>query len=202
MVTRILMIRHAATNSGGRLCGSLDVPLSADGRSELEALLERTPRCLPPDALVTSTLRRATDVAQGLARAWCRDVRPANWAREIDCGEVEGMPLDELRREFPDVWARNQAQADEAFAWPGGETYAQFRARIVDGLSATAAAHAGGRIALVTHAGVISQVLGIIRHRPASVWSADRPDTLTGTEVIWENGALTGVVTFNARDWY
>ena len=112
------------------------------------------------------------------------------------------MPFDQLRREFPALWVRNQAQTDDAFAWPGGESYAQFRARVLAGLEATAAAHPSGRIAIITHAGVVSQVLGVVRGRPAAVWELDRPDPLTATEVTWSNGRPQALVTFNDPDWY
>lgn len=69
-----------------------------------------------PDELFTSTLRRARDVADALARAWGVPAQPAEWAREIHCGSVEGIPLIEIQREFPELWARNEAQDDDAFA--------------------------------------------------------------------------------------
>jgi broad specificity phosphatase PhoE len=127
--------------------------------------------------------------------------QPAEWAREIHCGTVEGTPLAQLQHDLPEYWTRNEAQTDESFAWPGGESYAQFRSRILNGLQTTAAAHGGQRVVIVTHAGVISQVMGVIRKRPASVWSADRPDPLTMTEVIWNNDAPRTVLTYNALDW-
>lgn len=94
------------------------------------------------------------------------------------------MPFEQLRRDMPHVWARNEAQADDTFAWPGGETYAEFLARIVAGLDRAAAAYAPRRVAVVTHAGVIS----LFRNRPASVWSVDRPAPFTATEVEWRHG--------------
>lgn len=202
MVTRFLLIRHAATDTGGRLCGSSDVLLSSAGQQQLDALLERAPRHAAPDALFTSTLSRAVAVAVVLERVWKLRSCAAGWAREIDCGNLEGVPFDQLRRELPDVWARNEAQADETFAWPGGESYARFRARVLGGMNAAARANTGRRVAVVTHAGVIAQVLGVIKGRPASVWSVDRPDPFTATEVTWENGAPGAVLTFNDRDWY
>lgn len=202
MVTRILLIRHASTDTGGRLCGSFDVPLSPAGQVQVESLLRQPQRQGAPDALFTSTLRRARQVAEPLGGAWALQLQAAEWAREIDCGELEGMPLRQLQRQFPELWARHEAQADETFAWPGGETYAQFRARILAGLKATVEAHAGGRVAVVTHAGVISQILGVIRDRRASAWAADRPDPLTATEVTWNNGAPDTVLTYNNPTWY
>ena len=91
---------------------------------------------------------------------------------------------------------------DETFAWPGGESYGAFRARVLSGLTAIAGGHSGQRVAVVTHAGVITQVLGVVRRRPASVWSADRPDPLTATEVAWNGDGPTAVLRWNQRDWY
>ena len=93
------------------------------------------------------------------------------------------------------------AQVDDAFAWPGGETYAQFRARVLAGLSSVADASPGGRVVVVTHAGVIAQVLGAVKGRPACVWEPDRPRPLTATEVLWEDGAPRAVLSFNEPDW-
>ena len=178
MSTRLVLIRHAASDAGGRLCGSFDVPLTPAGRAQLRALLRQPRRRPVPDALITSALTRARDVAAALGRVWGLTPALADWAREIHCGDVEGMPLSKIEHELPEIWARNVAQADDAFAWPGGETYAQFRCRVLDGLAATASAHPGQRVAVVTHAGVISQVLGVIRQRAAAVWEADRPAPL------------------------
>jgi broad specificity phosphatase PhoE len=202
VATRIVLIRHASIDTGARLCGWFDVPLSPAGQEQLHALLECASSGAAPDALFTSTLSRAAEVASTLGRVWGLQPQAADWAREIHCGDLEGMRLEQLQREFPELWARNEAQVDETFAWPGGESYAQFRARILAGLKTTAAAHAGGRVAVVTHAGVISQVIGMIRNRAASVWAADRPDPLTATEISWENGAPGAVLTYNDPDWY
>jgi alpha-ribazole phosphatase/probable phosphoglycerate mutase len=141
-------------------------------------------------------------VAAELSRAWALEPRDAEWAREIHCGHVEGMPLEQVQSQYCELWSRNQAQNDYEFAWPGGETYRQFRARVLAGLEAVATAHAPGRIAIVTHAGVISQVLGVLRQRPAAVWAMDRPDPLTATEVSWENGTPRAVLRYNDPDWY
>jgi broad specificity phosphatase PhoE len=202
VVTRILLIRHASTDPRGRMCGSFEVPLSQRGRAELQALIQQPTARPIPDALFTSTLCRALDVAAALARAWMLEPEPAAWAREIHCGETEGMLLEDVQRQFPELWARNEAQDDDAFAWPQGESYRDFRARIVEGLRATVEAHSAGRLAIVTHAGVISQLLGIIRGRPAAVWELDRPQPLTATEITWRDGAPRSVLSYNDPDWY
>jgi broad specificity phosphatase PhoE len=202
VATQILLIRHAAVDTQSRLCGSLDLPLAPAGRAALETLLWRSGHARAPDALFTSTLQRASEVACELGRAWRLVPQPAHWAREIHCGDVEGMPLQRLQRDFPELWSRNQAQVDDTFAWPGGETYAQFRARILVGLAAAAAPYPSGRVVVVTHAGVISQVLGVVKGRPACVWEPDRPPPLTATDVLWENGVPTAISSFSDPDWY
>jgi broad specificity phosphatase PhoE len=202
VATRIVLIRHAAIDTRARLCGSLDLPLSEVGRAEVQALLRSPAHGQVPDALFTSTLTRAAEVACELGRVWALEPRPADWAREIDCGELEGMPLEQLQREFPDLWARNEAQVEDGFAWPGGETYATFRARVLTGINDVAASYPSGRIVLVTHAGVISQVLGVLKGRAACVWQPDRPRPLTATEVLWDSGQAHTVLSFNNPDWY
>ena len=52
----------------------------------------------------------------------------------------------------------------------------------------------------MTHAGEISQVLGVIRSRAASVWSADRPDPLTATEIIWKDDSPSTLLTYSVPD--
>jgi broad specificity phosphatase PhoE len=202
VATRLVLIRHAAVDTRSRLCGSLNLSLSPAGRADLNALLRRPARAEAPVALFTSTLRRATEVACELGRVWGLEPEPADWAREIDCGDVEGMPLEHLQQHFPDLWTRNEAQLDDAFAWPGGETYAHFRARVMRGLDFAAARHPTGRVVVVTHAGAVSQVLGVIKGRGACVWQPDRPRPLTATEVLWENGGPRAVLSFSDPDWY
>jgi broad specificity phosphatase PhoE len=202
VVTRILMIRHGSTNPRGRLCGSSDVPLSAVGQAELDRLVRRPAARPAPDVLFMSTLSRAQHVAAALGRAWMLQPQPAEWAREIHCGDVEGMALEDVQRRLPELWARNEAQNDDTFAWPGGESYANFRARIIEGLRSAVEAHQGGRVAIVTHAGVISQVLGVICSRRAAAWEPDRPLPLTATEITWHDGAPSAVLTYNDPDWY
>jgi 2,3-bisphosphoglycerate-dependent phosphoglycerate mutase len=198
----LLLIRHADTGERRRLCGSYDVPIDNKGRRQLESLCRRPALYPPPDALYASTLLRARQVGEALARAWGVDLRLEDDLREIHCGDFEGVELSELQRTHPDVWARNQAQSDEAFGWPGGESYREFHRRVIRQLARIAADHPGQRIAIVTHTGVITQVLAAVKGRSPARWDADRADPLTGTEVAWSNGRPATVLRFNVRDWY
>jgi broad specificity phosphatase PhoE len=113
--------------------------------------------------------------------------------REIGCGGVDGWTLARVRRRFPRLWAANLARADERFRWPGGESYREFRARCLRAIRRIAAAHLGARVVVVTHAGVITQVLAAIHGIAPARWDAFRVGNASVTVVRWDRrGAAAG----------
>ena len=129
------------------------------------------------------------------------DPRIEDSLAEIDCGNLEGMAIDRIKREHPLVWAQNLAQNDDEFAWPHGESYRQFRERVLTGLARLADTDSRERIGVVTHSGVIAQVAGALRGRPAAVWEHDRPEPLSATEAAWSNGRPCSILMLSERDW-
>jgi broad specificity phosphatase PhoE len=200
--TTLVLIRHGHTadntaGAGARLLGWSDVPLSSAGREQVRLLCARMV-AEPPDVLYTSPLRRALETATALGAAL--DLRPRVRAglREINCGDVDGLPITAVRRDYPLLWTQNQAQVDDTFRWPGGESYSVFRARCERAVQRIVAAHRGQRIAVVTHTGVITQVLGALRGTPSARWGTLRAGNASLTVVRW--GARNGVVAvFNDR---
>lgn len=193
---------HVADNdpaAGARLCGWFDPPLSRRGRvqvARLGARLEQAPR---PTALYTSPLRRALSTAHAIGSRLGLPPRPLNLLREIHCGRLEGVPLVEVQHCYPWLWQANLRQADDGFRWPGGESYRDFRRRVLHAVGTIAAAHPGERVMIVTHAGVISQVLGALSGVRAACWEAFRPTNASLTVVDWADG--TGQVrTFDEHD--
>jgi broad specificity phosphatase PhoE len=199
--TRLLLIRHAHIDTGDppRLCGQFDVPLSRKGREQLAAICCDICFTTVPAALYSSPLSRAVETADALGRVWRLATRIERALGEISCGALEGRPIAEIEREQADLWRRNLAQQDDEFRWPGGESYADFRARIVGALDRIAAAHPAQSVAIVTHSGVIAQVMNLLTGRPAAVWDQDRPDPLTMTEVTWAAGGPVRLHRFSER---
>jgi alpha-ribazole phosphatase/probable phosphoglycerate mutase len=192
--TRFVLVRHAATAAGAaRMSGRSDTPLSDGGRRQVARLAARIAAGPPFDAIYTSPLSRAVETARALGAA-----RPCAALQEIDCGVVDGAPVDEVRSRHGELWAANLAQDDEDFRWPGGESYRELRRRCVAAIARLAARHRGGRVAVVTHAGVISQVIGAIHGRSAAAWEPFRPGNASLTVVDWgdDGGAL---VSFDDR---
>ena len=194
--TTLVFIRHAQAadrdaHGNLRLAGQVDLPLTRHGRQQAEGLRQLAPRLQPVDGLYTSTLRRARGTAGPLAQALRLDARPWRSLREISCGELDGLPVTEVRSRYPRLWDANLAQADEQFRWPGGESYRSFRGRVLRAVRRIVQTHTGRRVVIVTHAGVISQVLGMLAGEPASRWERFRPAPASLTEVGWRNATGT-----------
>ena len=198
--TRIVLIRHGHTASntgpGARLSGLSDVPLSARGEAQVARLRERLRGSPPFKTIYSSPLCRARQTAAALEAEGLGPVRVCREVQEIDCGELDGLPLGDVERRHPDLWAANLKQLDDGFRWPGGESYRQFRARCLRAIRRLAGEHRGERIAVVTHAGVVSQILGSLAALGAARWEPYRPSYTALTEVAWRRGGAS-VLTFN-----
>ena len=199
-----MFIRHGHVSDndqgrGARLNGWLDVPLSALGSAQTERLRRHLAAGAPVDALYASPLRRARQTAAALSTTLGIRPRLLDSLREISCGRLDGLPLEEVQRRLPELWRRNLAQVDDDFRWPGGESYRAFRARVLRAVGRIAARHPGRRVVVVTHAGVISQVLGALHGIGPSRWTAFVAGNASITEVRWHDGAGT-VLRFDDRD--
>jgi broad specificity phosphatase PhoE len=190
--TDLLLIRHAHTLSNGGstalLSGRTDIPLSAQGWHEV-SLLSRGVRGTHVDVIYSSPLRRARDTASAFAPEAPVPVQLCPELQEIDCGVLDGLPLTEVKRRFPRHWAANLRQDDDRFRWPGGETYREFRARSLSAIRRLARAHRGQTIAIVTHAGVISQIIGTIEGLSPAAWEQFRPGNTGISRLAWHCGS-------------
>lgn len=201
--TRLVLIRHGhALGNGGSgspavLQGRTDSPLSGLGRQEVRSLLAHLRSGPAFAAIYSSPLRRAKHTAAPLSLQGLGSLHLCPQLQEIDCGTLDGMPVDDVRRRFPELWASNLRQQDEDFRWPGGESYREFRERCLTIVAELASRHSG-RIALVTHAGVIGQVLGAAAGLSPARWEPFRPGHTAITELEWSAGRST-VVRFDDR---
>jgi broad specificity phosphatase PhoE len=109
--------------------------------------------------------------------------------REIGCGAADGRSVHEVRASYPEHWGRNERQDDDDFRWPGGESYREFRERCLRAVRRIAARHPGACVAVFTHTGVVTQLIGAIRGFPAARWSAYRPKNGSITVIDWDGPA-------------
>ncbi len=157
--TRLVLIRHgeAACNVGGVVGGRTGctglTPLGRRQALALAARLVDTGELSGAVALYTSVLPRAVETAD-LAGPGLGGGPPRQDCDlcELHPGEADGLTWDEFRDRFgePDF------DADpEALVAPGGESWSSFVARASGALRRLAAAHRGGQVVVVCHAGVI-----------------------------------------------
>lgn len=201
LAAALLLVRHGHTagNDSGhdvRMSGWTDLPLTPEGVRQARALalhLAEGPRIC---AIYTSPLQRAARTAEAIALACGAPSVIAADLREINCGEADGLTIATVKERFPVEWARNLAQDDPDFRWPGGESYRELRARSLAALRTIAESHPGERVVIVTHAGVITQVLGHITGESEARWEVRRPRNASLTELDW-NGATPRIVRFD-----
>jgi len=178
-MTELIVIRHGETdwNRQHRFQGQIDVPLNDTGLAQADRLGQHLAD-EPIDVLVCSDLQRARSTAEPLARP--RGLAPVVdplW-REQGFGILEGLDVPTIRSQHSMLW--NQWVRHEAdYALPqGGESNRAFHARVMRALQDLLAAHAGQRVAVVTHGGVLDmlwrQAQGLPLHGPRE---CDIPNT-------------------------
>jgi alpha-ribazole phosphatase/probable phosphoglycerate mutase len=157
--TWLYLIRHGEVERAaeGRFFGSTDVPLSATGRVQVEALARQL-ALEPIEAVYASDLGRARQSAAPLAasRGLRAAIVPA--LREMAMGRWEGLSFGEIREREPDA-VREWLADIVTFPFPGGENVEDLRRRVMPALEEILARHAGGRVAVVAHGGVNRVVL-------------------------------------------
>lgn len=167
------------------MSGWTDLPLNQIGRLQAERLGRRFRHEPPVTALYSSPLTRALDTAAHIATASTSPVQCVADLKEINCGEVDGVPIVLVKRSHAALWERNLQQEDDDFRWPGGESYRELRERSFRAIREIAATHEGERVAVVTHCGVITQILGALHgHRPAH-WEVFRVQNTSLTVLRW-----------------
>lgn len=187
--TLLLVVRHAETvrhrSADPPMNGWADVPLSSEGIEQAERIASRLRDEGVRGPVYSSPLSRAIETATPISKALGEPIVPVRSLREIRCGIVDGWPISQVRREFPEWWAENLQQDNPDFRWPGGESYQHFRSRTSAGVRAIIKRHPGERVVLVTHSGVVTQLIGgLCRVNPAR-WDHYRPDHASLTVIEW-----------------
>ena len=129
----LLVVRHGETewNSRKVIQGTTDVPLSAEGIVQAEALANRL-RGAKIDAVYSSPQLRASRTAEIVSAAL--GLQPVFRAafKEVDCGDFEGKTYPEVRAGMPAAYAG--WMDDPGVAAPNGESFNGFVRRVGAGL--------------------------------------------------------------------
>ncbi|QLE86730.1 histidine phosphatase family protein [Shewanella sp. Scap07] len=170
-ITSVYLMRHGQCQGGQILRGTTDVALSAQGQAlmldNIAKLVDKLAmQSQQLNACFSSPRQRCMSVAKQLNSRYGLAYQQCDGLAEIDFGEWDGQPLDELYQScqpqleayWQDPWA-NPA--------PNGETMAAFEMRVQTGFEHIANQCRGQHILLLTHGGVIrhlmAQALGVSR---------------------------------------
>lgn len=175
----LVLVRHAesSANAESRLLGRAEVPLTARGHEQIEALR----RALGPVArLVSSPLQRAVETAEGLTTRAPLQIDD-RWI-EIDYGELDRRPLAEVPG---DLWVRWRSDAE--YRPPGGESLAAVGRRVGKACEelfaddGSGARDPDGDVVVVSHVSPI---------KAAVAWSLGQAE-----DMIWRLYLSTGSIT-------
>jgi alpha-ribazole phosphatase len=156
-VSRLILIRHCEPEEGarGRIYGTLDIGLSADGRLQAVELVDRLDG-VEIDAIWTSPRRRARETAEPLAAVRALRLSEDEDLRELHFGELEGRTFEEIAESEPELY-RAWMETPTEVRFPGGERYPDLKARSLRVLERVAAT--SDSAVVVTHGGVVRAAL-------------------------------------------
>ncbi len=183
---RLLAVRHGATewSQARRFAGSLDVPLTAQGRLQAEAVAQALAGSLAA-AIYTSPLERARTSAEVIAKPHRLEPVIEPDFREMAFGAWEGLHRDEVAARHP-TEAAAWAGTPHVVTPPGGEALTAVDARVRAALAALIERHRGETVILVSHAIVTRLiVLAALGLDPDRLWSVDAsPAGITEIEYL------------------
>jgi broad specificity phosphatase PhoE len=157
LMSVVILIRHVATDLAGYFCGQSDPAINARGREQLSGLLSAL-RAWRIDSVYSSDLQRARQTAEAISVEFKIPLKLHRALREISFGEWEGLSWSEIERRDSDL-ARLWMEGYPHQSPPGGEEYGQFVSRVSLETETLFQDARTDRIAVVTHAGVIREIL-------------------------------------------
>lgn len=175
----VIAVRHGLTdyNAERRLQGRLDVPLNDTGRNQCRECGSQLKRMfqggqkIAIDGIYASPLQRARESAEIIresASIPC-DIVLDSRIEEWNAGILQGHLISELGVLFPSAWEAWNRSRDPGFVFEGGESFQQRYDRVKGFFLDVAVRHAGQRILVVTHGGVLDDLFRLVRDIPMNI---------------------------------
>jgi alpha-ribazole phosphatase len=167
---RLYLIRHGEVEgaTSGKLLGRTDTPLSERGLEQSRQLAEVLSTA-QLSAVYSSDLQRARMTAETIAKQCELQIQVSAAWREIDMGEWEGRTIAALHDDAP-LRIGQLFENPASFKYPGGESFADFTARVRGGIDQLLTIHTSGNVALVVHGGVCRAIIGTMLGVPMRNW--------------------------------
>lgn len=164
---RLLIWRHGRTewNASRRIQGQSDVALDEVGLRQARQAAQLL-AAEKPDAIVSSDLARTRLTAATLGHLLEQPVYEDPRLRERHFGPWQGLTADEVRREYPDAYARWRSGQQPSV--PGIESDEELEVRVLEGIGAIVAS-TDGTACVVTHGGTARRAVLSLLAWPAEV---------------------------------
>lgn len=171
---KLLLIRPGQTeyDQQGRIQGTLDIPLSEDGRRQSEAASDAV--CAErPEVVYASPCQSAQQTAELIGERLGVKVKTIDKLHNLDHGLWQGMLIDEVRTKQPKVYKKWMEQP-QTVCPPDGETVTVGKQRVAEALRKLLKKHKEGVIAMVTPEPLASLVRHVMRHEElADLWQSN-----------------------------
>lgn len=158
-MTRLYLVRHGETeeNQKSSFCGWKDPSLCAGGMKQAKNLADAL-KNKEIDVIYTSGLKRAIETAGIINKYHCCPVYHVEGFREINFGEAEGLTIEGIRNNYPEVYEGLEKDYIKT-RFPGGESLEDMHSRVTDTVNKILDEEANKNILLVAHAGVIRSII-------------------------------------------
>ncbi len=213
-MTTLIFVRHgeAEGNIKRHFHGFYNSALTENGREQIKRAAARL-KDTQIDAIYSSDLTRAFETAQEIAKGRGLSVTIDERFREINGGEWEDVPWDDLPDKFSESYS-HWLNEPYKLQMPSGESMADFSARLIAASTELAQKHEGQTICIATHGTAIRVLLCYFYGWPLEklndvVWC----DNAAITEIGYENNAffvitdgdnehLKDISTLAKQDWW
>jgi len=158
-MTRLFLVRHGRTgwNKEQIFRGTKDVPLDGVGREEALMVGERL-KGEGLRAVYSSPLARAKETAEAVARFHSLEVQVMAGLNDLNFGEWEGQSLEEVKRQYPDLY-HQWLQTPHQVVFPGGEGLDAVSSRAMKVVEEISERHPQETVALVSHRVVLKVLI-------------------------------------------
>jgi len=165
-MTKIILVRHGQTawNREERFRGHADIPLDETGLVQAQAVAKRIALQWKPNVIYAGPLSRTIQTAQPTAQAFRLTVQSEPGLIDVDCGDWQGLSLEEVRAKWPREYEM-YLHSPKEFQFPGGESLEQGRIRALRCVKELISQSPGQTLVLVSHTAlnrlILLSVLGL-----------------------------------------
>jgi broad specificity phosphatase PhoE len=199
MKTRLIFVRHAEAegNKTRRFHGWTDSGITEKGHLQAKRVAERLVS-MDVDVIYSSSLKRTMQTASYISEALNLPVISSDMLKEINGGDWEDVPWEELQERWPDeyeVWENRPYE----HRMPNGESMDEFQNRLINEVMRIIRLNEGRNILVVTHGTAIRAMLCHFRDCTLEeminvAWC----DNTAITIIDYENGKFSTVIEGDA----